>query len=67
MKKLLIGDGDTREEDIARGIKGTFDGLCGGAWSCIVGYSFGSFISHLPSCFVFFYCNNIAILVFRTV
>lgn len=43
-----------------------FDEHYGGLWHCIVGKHFGGFVSHFNNDFVYFYVNNVAIMLFRT-
>ncbi|KAA8523897.1 hypothetical protein F0562_010320 [Nyssa sinensis] len=39
---------------LARALKKEFDSLYGPAWHCVVGKSFGSFVTHSPGGFVYF-------------
>ncbi|KAL7593122.1 hypothetical protein Lser_V15G33056 [Lactuca serriola] len=43
-----------------------FDKVYGPAWHCIVGSSFGSFVTHATGCFLYFSMENLYILVFKT-
>ncbi|CAI0389484.1 unnamed protein product [Linum tenue] len=43
-----------------------FDKVYGPAWHCIVGSSFGSFVTHSTSCFLYFSMEKLYILVFKT-
>ncbi|KAF6164578.1 hypothetical protein GIB67_025404 [Kingdonia uniflora] len=43
-----------------------FDRVYGPAWHCIVGSSFGSFVTHSTGCFIYFSMEKIVILVFKT-
>jgi dynein light chain LC8-type len=54
------------ESDVAKHLKKEMDVTFGQLWHCIVGKSFGSFVSHHPGTFIYFYCNNIAILLFKS-
>lgn len=54
------------ESDVAKYLKKEMDTVFGTLWHCIVGKSFGSFVSHQPGTFIYFYCNNIAILLFKS-
>lgn len=38
----------------------------GVTWHCIVGRSFGSYVTHETKHFIYFYVGQIAILVFKT-
>lgn len=43
-----------------------FDKVHGPAWHCIVGSSFGSFVTHSTGCFLYFSMEKLYILLFRT-
>lgn len=43
-----------------------FDNAYGRAWHCIVGPSFGSFVTHSRGCFLYFSMEKIYVLVFKT-
>lgn len=47
-------------------IEQEFDKVYGPAWHCIVGSSFGSFVTHSTGCFLYFSMDNLYILVFKT-
>ncbi|XP_002524465.3 uncharacterized protein LOC8275857 [Ricinus communis] len=51
---------------IAYNIKKEFDKVYGPAWHCIVGSSFGSFVTHSTGCFLYFSMEKLYILVFKT-
>ncbi|KAJ3705107.1 hypothetical protein LUZ61_008812 [Rhynchospora tenuis] len=51
--------------EIARFIKKEFDKVYGPGWQCVVGTSFGSFVTHHCGCFIHFGIGNLAILLFR--
>lgn len=51
---------------LARSIKKEFDSLYGPAWHCVVGKSFGSFVSHSPGGFVYFSVDSFSFLLFKT-
>ncbi|XP_044464812.1 uncharacterized protein LOC123195220 [Mangifera indica] len=51
---------------IAFNIKKEFDKVYGPAWHCIVGASFGSFVTHSTGCFLYFSMEKLYILVFKT-
>lgn len=53
------------EKDIAAHIKKEFDKKYNPTWHCVVGRSFGSFVTHESKHFIYFYLNNTAILLFR--
>jgi hypothetical protein len=43
-----------------------FDRVYGPAWHCIVGSSFGSFVTHSTGCFLYFSMEKLCILLFKT-
>ncbi|XP_068651657.1 uncharacterized protein [Aristolochia californica] len=51
---------------MAYNIKKEFDRVYGRAWHCIVGSSFGSYVTHSTGCFLYFSMEKIFILVFKT-
>ncbi|MCL7031946.1 hypothetical protein MKW94_029305 [Papaver nudicaule] len=51
---------------IALAIKKEFDASYGPAWHCIVGKSFGSFVTHSPGGFLYFSIDNLFLLLFKT-
>ncbi|XP_043698623.1 uncharacterized protein LOC122649505 [Telopea speciosissima] len=51
---------------MAYNIKKEFDRVYGPAWHCIVGSSFGSFVTHSTGCFLYFSMEKIFVLVFKT-
>ncbi|XP_038699433.1 uncharacterized protein LOC119996748 [Tripterygium wilfordii] len=51
---------------MAYNIKKEFDKVYGPAWHCIVGSSFGSFVTHSTGCFLYFSMEKLHILVFKT-
>ncbi|KAH8309674.1 dynein light chain 1, cytoplasmic-like [Drosophila kikkawai] len=53
------------EKDIAKYIKTEFDKKYSPEWHCIVGSDFGSYVSHEPHHFFYFYLGQIAILLFK--
>lgn len=48
-------------------IKTEFDRRYQPHWHCIVGTSFGSFVTHQSGAFVYFYLGDVAILLFKSV
>ena len=54
------------ERDVAKAIKEAFDKEHGEPWHCIVGKSFGSFVTHDSGHFLYFYLGDTAILLFKT-
>ncbi|XP_071729514.1 uncharacterized protein [Rutidosis leptorrhynchoides] len=53
-------------KQIALNMKKDFDKVYGPAWHCIVGSSFGSFVTHATGCFHYFSMEKLYILVFKT-
>ncbi|XP_059661519.1 uncharacterized protein LOC132307706 [Cornus florida] len=51
---------------LARALKKEFDSSYGPAWHCVVGKSFGSFVTHSPGGFVYFSLDSLFILLFKT-
>ncbi|XP_057976079.1 uncharacterized protein LOC131163499 isoform X1 [Malania oleifera] len=43
-----------------------FDSVYGPAWHCVVGKSFGSFVTHSPSGFIYFSLDSFSLLLFQT-
>ncbi|KAG9447834.1 hypothetical protein H6P81_013962 [Aristolochia fimbriata] len=52
--------------DIAFSIKKEFDAAYGPAWHCVVGKSFGSFVTHSRGGFLYFSIGNLSFLLFKT-
>ncbi|KAI4344106.1 hypothetical protein L6164_011375 [Bauhinia variegata] len=53
-------------QQIAHNIKKEFDKAYGPAWHCIVGSSFGSFVTHSTGCFLYFSMEKLYFLLFKT-
>ncbi|MFS7916981.1 putative dynein ATPase [Helianthus anomalus] len=53
-------------KQVAFNIKKELDKVYGPAWHCIVGSSFGSFVTHATGCFLYFSMEKLYILVFKT-
>lgn len=51
---------------LALSLKKEFDSCYGPAWHCIVGTSFGSYVTHSVGGFVYFSIDKVHILLFRT-
>lgn len=51
---------------MASNIKKEFDRVYGPAWHCIVGSSFGSFVTHSTGCFIYFSMEKLLVLLFKT-
>jgi dynein light chain LC8-type len=54
------------EKDVAAAIKKEFDTKFGPTWHCIVGRNFGSYVTHEAGCFIYFYLDQIAVLLFKS-
>ena len=54
------------ERDIAAYVKKEFDKKHGPTWHCVVGRSFGSYVTHESKHFIYFYMGQIAILLFKS-
>ncbi|XP_049728077.1 dynein light chain 1, cytoplasmic-like [Elephas maximus indicus] len=54
------------EKDIATYIKMEFDEKYGPFWHCVVGRNFGSYVTHESNHFIYFYLNQLAILLFKS-
>ncbi|OAY54906.1 uncharacterized protein LOC110610970 isoform X2 [Manihot esculenta] len=51
---------------LARVLKKEFDSVYGLAWHCVVGTSYGSFVTHTVGGFVYFSTERLSILLFKT-
>ncbi|XP_065855186.1 uncharacterized protein [Euphorbia lathyris] len=51
---------------LALSLKKEFDSTYGPAWHCIVGTSFGSYVTHSIGGFLYFSIDKVYILLFRT-
>mmetsp|Transcript_13430 Transcript_13430/g.22921 ORF Transcript_13430/g.22921 Transcript_13430/m.22921 type:complete len:97 (-) Transcript_13430:349-639(-) len=54
------------EKEMAEHIKKEFDKLYGPNWHCVVGKSFGSYCTHESGNFIYFYLQNLAVLLFKS-
>ncbi|CAL8094398.1 unnamed protein product [Calicophoron daubneyi] len=54
------------EKDIAAYIKKEFDKHYTPTWHCVVGRTFGSFVTHERKHFIYFYLGNNAVLLFKS-
>ena len=54
------------EKDVASYIKKEFDQKYSPTWHCIVGRNFGSYVTHETKHFIYFYVDQMAILLFRS-
>ncbi|XP_050026883.1 dynein light chain LC6, flagellar outer arm-like [Dermacentor andersoni] len=51
--------------DVAAFIKTEFDRKFGPTWHCVVGRSFGSYVTYETKRFTYFYVGHIAVLLFK--
>ncbi|KAL2472826.1 dynein light chain [Forsythia ovata] len=51
---------------LALSLKKEFDSVYGPAWHCVVGKSFGSFVTYSPGGFVYFSIDSLSFLLFKT-
>ncbi|KAJ4706233.1 Dynein light chain [Melia azedarach] len=68
-KVLLDANADNKKLNathLAMCLKKEFDALYGPAWHCIVGNSFGSFVTHSSGGFVYFSIDKHSFLLFKT-
>jgi dynein light chain LC8-type len=54
------------EKDIGAYIKKEFDKKYNPTWHCIVGRSFGSYVTHETRHFIYFYLGSMAIMLFKS-
>ena len=54
------------ERDVAAYIKKEFDKIFNPTWHCVVGRSFGSYVTHESKHFIYFYVGQLAILLFKS-
>mmetsp|Transcript_148240 Transcript_148240/g.259102 ORF Transcript_148240/g.259102 Transcript_148240/m.259102 type:complete len:104 (-) Transcript_148240:3-314(-) len=53
------------QKDMAQFIKKEFDAKYGPKWHVIVGRHFGSYVSYEYKCFVYFFIDDLAFLIFK--
>ncbi|XP_057731730.1 dynein light chain 1, cytoplasmic-like [Arachis stenosperma] len=51
---------------LARELKKEFDSMYGPAWHCVIGTSFGSYVSHTGGAFFYFSIDSLSVLLFKT-
>lgn len=52
--------------DIAGHVKKEFDGAYGTTWHCVVGKSYGCYVTHQANSFVFFSIGELSFMLFKT-
>lgn len=68
-QKLVQRQIDTKNynlQQVAKLLKQRFDSTYGIGWQCIVGNSFGCYITHLPNSFLYFSVEPFSVVLFRT-
>ncbi|TGZ66863.1 hypothetical protein CRM22_005093 [Opisthorchis felineus] len=55
----------TTESEMAKHIKTKMDKAFGKHWHCVVGKNFGSYVTHDPGNYVFFYVDKMAFQISR--
>ncbi|CAG9320322.1 unnamed protein product [Blepharisma stoltei] len=53
-------------KDIAGYIKKDFDRRYGPTWHCITGNSFGTFVTHEERHYIYFFLDELAVLLFKS-
>ncbi|CAA2969486.1 dynein light chain 1, cytoplasmic [Olea europaea var. sylvestris] len=61
-----MASGKLDSKRLALALKKEFDSTYGPAWHCIVGKSFGSYVTHSVGGFLYFSMDNVYILLFKT-
>ena len=57
---------ETVHKDIAAYTKKEFDKKYGPTWHCIVGKNYGSYVTHESQHFMYFFLDELAILLFKS-
>ncbi|PKA62732.1 Dynein 8 kDa light chain, flagellar outer arm [Apostasia shenzhenica] len=65
-REVLSGMPKLDSKRLALALKKEFDSSYGPAWHCIVGTSFGSYVTHSLGGFLYFSIDKVYILLFRT-
>ncbi|KAJ0257672.1 Dynein light chain [Hirschfeldia incana] len=58
--------GKADNKRLALALKKDFDSAYGPAWHCIVGTSFGSYVTHSIGGFIYFQIDKVYVLLFKT-
>ncbi|XP_039122770.1 uncharacterized protein LOC120259263 [Dioscorea cayenensis subsp. rotundata] len=59
-------DNKFSSKKMAHDIKKEFDKVYGVTWHCVVGTSYGSFVTHSTGCFLYFSVEKMLVMLFRT-
>jgi dynein light chain LC8-type len=65
MKLIEKGEKTIFHKDIAEFMKKELDAQKGGSWNCIVGISFGSFVTHETKTLSHIAIGNVQIMIWR--
>ncbi|XP_078429492.1 uncharacterized protein LOC144701646 [Wolffia australiana] len=65
-QEALVGMRRLESKRLAQTLKKEFDKEYGSAWHCIVGTSFGSYVTHSFGGFLYFSIEKVHILLFKT-
>eukprot|EP01018_Ginkgo_biloba_P036347 Gb_12994 [translate_table: standard] len=65
-RQCLDGMQKLNSKRVALALKKEFDASYGPAWHCIVGTSFGSFVTHSLGGFLYFSMDKVSVLLFKT-
>ena len=57
---------ETVHKDIAAYLKKEFDKKYGPTWHCIAGKNYGSYVTHESQHFMYFFLDDLAILLFKS-
>ncbi|KAL2485010.1 Dynein light chain type 1 family protein [Abeliophyllum distichum] len=61
-----MASGKLDSKRLALALKKEFDSIYGPAWHCIVGTSFGSYVTHSVGGFLYFSMDKVYVLLFKT-
>ncbi|VDP77385.1 unnamed protein product [Echinostoma caproni] len=53
------------EKNVAAHVKKVFDKKYGPTWHCVVGYQFGSYVTHDPEDFIYLDLGTVGLLLFK--
>ncbi|MQM16618.1 hypothetical protein Taro_049578 [Colocasia esculenta] len=65
-RRSYDGQDKFSSKQMAHDIKKEFDKVYGSVWHCVIGSSFGSFVTHSKGCFLSFSMENLLVLLFKT-